>query len=169
MENLHLSNVTYSENIKRQFKVGQTLDARVWAVTERGVFLTIKEALVKSDLCLSEYNESARDKQFPGVVAFTKFKGGGALVVFYGELKGFLPGKYMLQNIDNDEDGVFFCGQVVSAIFVKMFYSIFQIIRRTFLHRKIDTNFLCVLWSQGYIKIFFQHKIVSKFEIVRRR
>lgn len=114
IENLHLSNTVFSENIKRHFKVGQMLQARVWAISEKGVLLTLKEGLIKSELCLSEYNRSAQGKQFPGVVGLTRTKTGAALIAFYGGLRGVLPKKYMLSKSD-DNDGVFFTGQVVGT------------------------------------------------------
>lgn len=113
IDNLHLSNAQYSENIKSKFRVNQKLKARVLTILNNSIRLTAKPALVESDLCLTSLEQAETGEQFPGVVIRrSKF---GALVAFYSDLKGFLPCTELLPGETADARELLFDGQVVNA------------------------------------------------------
>lgn len=114
IDNLHLSNSQYSANIKSRFRVGQKLKARILCIRNGGIRLTIKPALVESNLCLTNTEQVEIGKQFPGVVVNRgKF---GALIVFYGDLKGFVHSTHLLPEATADARDILFDGQVVNVI-----------------------------------------------------
>lgn len=114
IDNIHLSNAEYSENIKSKFRVNQKLKARVLTITNNNsIRLTAKPALVESDLCLVSSDQAEIGKLYPGVVIRrTKF---GALIIFYGDVKGFVYCTHLLPGETADARDVLFDGQVVNV------------------------------------------------------
>lgn len=114
IENLHLSNSQYSETIKRKFRVGQKLRAKILCVKRSGsIRLTVKPALLKSNLCLYRPEQAEPGKQFPGVVV--KYSRSGALVVFYGDVAGFVKSSRLFPEQTAPAQDLLFEGQVVNA------------------------------------------------------
>ncbi|KAJ8954403.1 hypothetical protein NQ318_011077 [Aromia moschata] len=113
--NLHISNVTYSENLKKKFREGQKTNARVLNVLDDNILFTLKSGLVESENCLTAIDQVKRGDQYAGVVVQTKPS--GVLVAYYGEIKGWLPKKNLV-GIDNDRDfdpeQYFYRGQVIN-------------------------------------------------------
>lgn len=114
IDNLHLSNSQYSDTIKSKFRKQQKLKARVLSVRKSGsVRLTIKPALLESDLCLANPDQVEVWKEYPGVVV--KRSEFGAVVAFYGEVSGFIHSSKLLPGEWADARDVLFDGQVVNV------------------------------------------------------
>ncbi|RZC40160.1 RRP5 -like protein, partial [Asbolus verrucosus] len=113
--NLHLSDVKYNNSIKGKYSVGMTVNARVLNITEEhNVIFTLKQGLVEAETCLSNIENASMNSQYVGFVVQTKIS--GALVAFYGDVKGWISNK--LLNSGNterytDPRDYFFIGQVV--------------------------------------------------------
>lgn len=113
IDNIHLSNVRYSENIKSRYRVNQKIKARVLSIFNNSIHLTAKPALIESDLCLTTAEQAEIGKQFPGVVIRRgEF---GAVVAFYGDVKGFVHSSQLLHGETADARELLFDGQVVNA------------------------------------------------------
>lgn len=101
---------------------------RVWSIEDRDnylpnkqdIYLTNKQKLVNSNLCLTEMNEEIINQQYPGVVVNKSER--GILVVFYNNIKGFLPRKDLINVFHNDSNNMFYEGEVVI-----IFFSIYSI------------------------------------------
>ncbi|KAF2896680.1 hypothetical protein ILUMI_09495 [Ignelater luminosus] len=111
IHNTHLSDSPYTENIKKKFFKGQKLKTRVWSIDDRGVYLTNKQKLVNSDLCLAEVDKAVINQQYPGVVVNKSER--GILVVFYNNIKGFLPRRDLIKVFHNDTNNMFYVGEVI--------------------------------------------------------
>lgn len=117
IDNLHLSNVRYTGNIKTRFRVGQKVKARVLCVKKSGsIRLTIKPALIESSLCLTSPDQAEIGKVFPGVVI--KRSNFGALIVFYGDVTGFVQSSRLLPDTKADARDVLFDGQVINVTII---------------------------------------------------
>ncbi|KAJ3655566.1 hypothetical protein Zmor_014689 [Zophobas morio] len=115
--NMHVSNVQYSENLKAKFSVGMHVDGRILNITTEGnVIFTLKQGLLDSEKCLSKPEDAVPKSQHVGFVVQTKIS--GALISFYGDIKGWISNKTL--NSENsgryvDPREYFFIGQVVSV------------------------------------------------------
>ncbi|CAH1104644.1 unnamed protein product [Psylliodes chrysocephalus] len=113
--NLYLSNIKYSDAIKKKFKEDQKVKARVLSVQDGNVLLTLKSSQVDSEECLTKLEQAKRGDRFPGVIISTKPT--GAFVVFYGNVNGWISKKYLDEQDDDqkpDPQQFFFRGQVVN-------------------------------------------------------
>ncbi|XP_044266223.1 protein RRP5 homolog [Tribolium madens] len=114
--NLQLSNVKYTDNIKAKFSVGMTVNARVLNITNGNVILTLKQGLVELEKCLATVEELTPFSQYVGFVIQTKIS--GALVAFYGDIKGWISNKVLNTGSAGhylDPREYFFIGQVVTV------------------------------------------------------
>lgn len=115
IDNLHLSNAQYSENLKSKFRVNQKLKARVLCIFKNNsIRLTAKPAIVESDICLKSDDEAEIGKQFPGVVV--KREKFGAVVTFYGHMKGFIHCTHLLPGETAEATELLYDGQIVNVI-----------------------------------------------------
>ncbi|CAG9771962.1 unnamed protein product [Ceutorhynchus assimilis] len=126
--NLHLSNNRYTANVKKKFKEGQKIKARVLSVTDQKVHFTLKPALLENDDCLTKMEDAQIGKKYIGVVS--KVSDSGALVVFYDNVKGWISQKGMGKE-STDPQKYFFVGQVVNIYVWRlepthMYLSLFQ-------------------------------------------
>ncbi|CAH1110436.1 unnamed protein product [Psylliodes chrysocephalus] len=113
--NLYLSNIKYSDAIKKKFKEDQKIKARVLSVQDGNVLLTLKSSQVDSEECLTKLEQAKRGDRFPGVIISTKPT--GAFVVFYGNVNGWISKQYLDEQDDDqkpDPQQFFFRGQVVN-------------------------------------------------------
>ncbi|XP_056630558.1 protein RRP5 homolog [Diorhabda sublineata] len=113
--NLFLSNIKYSEVIKKKFKEGLKIKARVLSINSGNIILTLKSGQVDSDQCLTDLSKAKRGDRYPGVIVHTKPE--GAVVIFYGNVKGWLDKKYLDEQDDDkkpDPQLFFYVGQVVN-------------------------------------------------------
>ncbi|XP_050309276.1 protein RRP5 homolog [Anthonomus grandis grandis] len=115
--NLHISNIEYSSNVKKKFKVGQKVNARVLSAEEDKVLFTLKPALVENELCLKNIEDAEIGNKYPGVVS--KVSENGTLVVFYGNVKGWISQKGM-GNEQSAPAEYFFIGQVINPYIWKV-------------------------------------------------
>ncbi|VEN41077.1 unnamed protein product [Callosobruchus maculatus] len=78
--NVYLSNAEYSDNMKKKYKEGQKVNARVLKITtDSNILFTLKPSQVESDKCLISLEQAKRGEQYPGVVV--KTSSAGVLVV----------------------------------------------------------------------------------------
>nr|CAI5822540.1 unnamed protein product [Callosobruchus analis] len=113
--NTYLSNAEYSDNLKKKFKEGQKINARVLKITsDSNIIFTVKPSQVESDKCLMSLEQARRGEQYLGVVV--KTTSAGALVAFYGDVIGWLGKKYLQSDSEDcDPTTYFYYGQVVNV------------------------------------------------------
>nr|XP_015835283.1 PREDICTED: protein RRP5 homolog isoform X2 [Tribolium castaneum] len=114
--NLQLSNAKFTQNIKAKFTVGMTVNARVLNITDGNVILTLKQGLVESDKCLATLEQLIPCSQYVGFVVQVKVA--GALVAFYGDIKGWISNRVLNHASSGhylDPREYFFIGQVVTV------------------------------------------------------
>ncbi|XP_018325003.1 protein RRP5 homolog [Agrilus planipennis] len=112
IKNLHITNSQYSDYIKKKFSIGQKIQAKIWNVDEHdNIYLTLKQAFLESDKVLKSSEDAVVGESYPGLVVKT-YKA-GILIVFYGDVRGFLPQKY-LDGLVAEE--AFHVGQVVNVV-----------------------------------------------------
>nr|XP_023017308.1 protein RRP5 homolog [Leptinotarsa decemlineata] len=113
--NLFLSNVEYSEAIKKKYQEGFKSKARVLNIDNDTVLLTMKPGQVDSENCLTDLLQAKRGDQYTGVVIHLKSE--GALVLFYGNVKGWLSRNYLGGRNGKEKLDVtkyFYRGQIVN-------------------------------------------------------
>ncbi|XP_072376848.1 rRNA biogenesis protein RRP5-like [Diabrotica undecimpunctata] len=113
--NFYLSNVAYTENIKKKFKEGRTVKARVLVIIKENVILTLKSEQVMDDRCLTDLANAKRGDRYPCVVVKTYSE--GARVTFYSDVQGWLSNKYLDEENGEkkpDPQQLFFRGQVIN-------------------------------------------------------
>ncbi|CAG9825023.1 unnamed protein product [Phaedon cochleariae] len=113
--NLYISNVKYSETIKKKFKEGYKCKARVLSIDENNLLLTLKQSQVEADNALIDINNANRGDKYTGVVVLTRPT--GALVTFYGNIKGWISNKFLEDQESQetpDPTQYFYKGQVVN-------------------------------------------------------
>lgn len=116
--NIHLSNAQYTETIKNKFYIGQKVNGKVYNICEdnNNVLFTLKKGFVQSKDCLYNFNDittTVIDKHYTGMIVNTSQK--GALVVFYGNTRGWLPAS----EIKVDPTEYFFYGQIAQFKIIK--------------------------------------------------
>ncbi|KAI5928699.1 hypothetical protein F4810DRAFT_644950 [Camillea tinctor] len=112
---MHLADVRL-QHPEKKFREGQKVKARVLStdLDRRQVKLTLKKTLVNSEAKpLQSFEELVVGMQVPGTII--KVLDNGALVQFYGSLKGFLPVSEMSEAYIKDPKEHFRVGQVVSV------------------------------------------------------
>ncbi|OTA93346.1 hypothetical protein M434DRAFT_395757 [Hypoxylon sp. CO27-5] len=101
---------------EKKFREGLKVKARVLSTdpVKRQVKLTLKKTLVNSEaLPIKSYDEISVGMQVPGTII--KVLANGAIVQFYGNLRGFLPVSEMSEAYIQDPKEHFRVGQVVSV------------------------------------------------------
>ena len=111
----HLSDVRL-QHPERKFKEGMKVKARVLSTNliKRKMRLTLKKTLVNSETpIIKKYDEVSVGMQTLGTI--DKLLGNGAVIQFYGSLKGFLPISEMSEAYIRDPAEHFRIGQVVGV------------------------------------------------------
>ena len=112
---LHLSDLKL-QHPERKFREGLSVNARVLSVDpgKRQLRLTLKKSLVNSDLeCWKDYSDIKQGRNAPGTLI--KVNPHGAVVQFFGNVKGFLPVSEMSEAFIKDATQHFKEGQVVTV------------------------------------------------------
>ncbi|KAI0883423.1 nucleic acid-binding protein [Annulohypoxylon maeteangense] len=112
---MHLADVRL-QHPEKKFREGLKVKARVLSVNpaKRRVRLTLKKTLVNSEaIPLKSFDEVTVGMQVPGII--TKVIKNGAIIQFYGTLRGFLPISEMSEAYIQDPSDHFRAGQVVSV------------------------------------------------------
>lgn len=112
---IHLSDVRL-QNPEKKFREGVKVKARVLSVepSKNRMRLTMKKTLVNSEApVVKSYDDASIGMQVPGTII--KLQDNGALVRFYGRVKGFLPVSEMSEAYIRDPTEHFRIGQVVSV------------------------------------------------------
>ncbi|CZR57375.1 related to ribosomal RNA processing protein RRP5 [Phialocephala subalpina] len=113
--NTHMSDVQLLHPEKK-FKEGMTVTARVLSTDpgKRQIRLTLKKSLVNSEAPpFVNYNDIAAGMQSPGTIV--NILPTGAVVQFYGTVRGFLPVAEMSEAYIQDPSQHFRLGQVVNV------------------------------------------------------
>jgi rRNA biogenesis protein RRP5 len=106
---------------EKKFKEGMTVTARVLSTEpgKRQVRLTLKKSLVNSEATLFlSYNDIKVGMQSPGTIV--NIIPAGAVVQFYGTIRGFLPVSEMSEAYIQDPNQHFRVGQVVNVHVLKV-------------------------------------------------
>ena len=112
---MHLADV-HLQHPEKKFREGAAVTARVLSVDleRRLMRLTLKKALVHSDAAVwKSYNDLAEGMQSPGTLI--NILPAGAVVQFYGPVRGFLPVSQMSETYIKDPKQHFRVGQVVNV------------------------------------------------------
>ncbi|KAI0844161.1 nucleic acid-binding protein [Daldinia vernicosa] len=112
---MHLADVRL-QHPEKKFREGLKVKARVLStdLVKRQVKLTLKKTLVNSEAVpLKSFDEVTVGMQVPGTII--KVFANGAIVQFYGTLRGFLPVSEMSEAYIQDPKEHFRIGQVVSV------------------------------------------------------
>ena len=103
-------------NPEKKFKEGSTVTARVLSidVEKRHMRLTLKKTLINSDAAIwNSYDGLRPGMQAPGTIINLLLS--GAVVQFYGSIRGFLPTSEMSESFIQDPRQHFRNGQVVNV------------------------------------------------------
>lgn len=101
---------------EKKFKEGLTVSARILSVNleKRQIRLTLKKSLLNSESAIwKDYETINPDAQAPGTII--SIKPHGAVVQFYGHVRGFLPVSEMSEAYIKDPSQHFRQGQVVNV------------------------------------------------------
>ncbi|KAI1455005.1 nucleic acid-binding protein [Annulohypoxylon moriforme] len=112
---MHLADVRL-QHPEKKFREGLKVKARVLSVTpaKRRIRLTLKKTLVNSEaIPLKSFDEITVGIQAPGTIV--KLVQNGAMIQFYGTLRGFLPISEMSEAYIQDPSEHFRVGQVVNV------------------------------------------------------
>ncbi|KAN0110502.1 nucleic acid-binding protein [Hyaloscypha variabilis] len=116
----HMSDVQL-QHPEKKFKEGMTVTARVLSTNpgKRQIRLTLKKSLVNSEATLFlSYNDIKVGMQSPGTIV--NIIPAGAVVQFYGTIRGFLPVSEMSEAYIQDPNQHFRLGQVVNVHVLKV-------------------------------------------------
>ena len=117
---MHLADV-HLQHPEKRFKEGSSVTARVLSTNpeKRQLRLTLKKALVNSDGEIwKSYDNLAVGMQAPGTLV--NILSSGAVVQFYGSVRGFLPVSEMSESYIQDPKQHFRVGQVVNVHIVSI-------------------------------------------------
>ncbi|KFY46775.1 hypothetical protein V494_00331 [Pseudogymnoascus sp. VKM F-4513 (FW-928)] len=112
---MHMADVKFLHPEKK-FKEGLSVTARVLStdLSKRQFRLTLKKALVNSESpVFKSYEDIEPGSQSPGTIV--SIVPGGAVVQFYGTVRGFLPVSEMSESYIQDPNQHFRIGQVVNV------------------------------------------------------
>ncbi|KAL1969698.1 hypothetical protein VTN77DRAFT_8251 [Rasamsonia byssochlamydoides] len=101
---------------EKKFREGMTVSARILSVNleKRQIRLTLKKSLLNSDSAIwKDYNDIVPGAQSPGTIV--NIQPHGAIVQFYGSIRGFLPVSEMSEAYIKDPSQHFRQGQVVNV------------------------------------------------------
>ncbi|KAL8859953.1 MAG: hypothetical protein Q9178_003501 [Gyalolechia marmorata] len=114
---IHFSDIRL-QHPERKFKEGASVTARVLSTSpaERQIRLTLKKTLMNSDEVWKSYDGLEIGAEAPGtIIKIISSGGAGAVVQFYGPVRGFLPVSEMSETFINDPKEHFRLGQVVKV------------------------------------------------------
>ncbi|KAL8686142.1 MAG: hypothetical protein Q9218_007316, partial [Villophora microphyllina] len=112
---IHFSDI-HLQHPEKKFKVGSTVTARVLSTipAKRQIRLTLKKTLVNSDdQTWTSYDSLQVGAEAPGTII--NINTSGAVVQFYGFVRGFLPSAEMSESYIEDPRKHFRMGQVVKV------------------------------------------------------
>lgn len=101
---------------EKKFREGMTVSARILSVNleKRQIRLTLKKSLLNSDSATwKDYDAITPGSQSPGTIV--NIQAHGAVVQFYGRVRGFLPASEMSEAYIRDPSQHFRLGQAVSV------------------------------------------------------
>ncbi|KAL4893466.1 hypothetical protein BDV59DRAFT_26030 [Aspergillus ambiguus] len=101
---------------EKKFREGMTVSARILSVNleKRQIRLTLKKSLLNSESAIwKDYESIVPGAQSPGTIV--NLQSHGAVVQFYGSVRGFLPVSEMSEAFIKDPSQHFRLGQVVSV------------------------------------------------------
>lgn len=113
---MHLSDI-HLQHPDRKFKEGLSVNARVLSVDleRRQIRLTLKKSLVNTDAEIwTRYEQVKAGSSSQGTIL--KLDANGALMQFYGDVRGFLPTAEMSDAFIEDARAHFRVGQVVNVV-----------------------------------------------------
>ncbi|KAH8653397.1 hypothetical protein BX600DRAFT_553131 [Xylariales sp. PMI_506] len=112
---MHLADVKL-QHPEKKFREGMKVKARVLSTdaAKRQIRLTLKKALINSEaVALKSFDEVVVGLQVPAIII--SIVANGAIVQFYGSLRGFLPVSEMSEAYIHDPKEYFRIGQVVDV------------------------------------------------------
>ncbi|KAE8147615.1 hypothetical protein BDV25DRAFT_30226 [Aspergillus avenaceus] len=107
---------THLQSPEKKFREGMTVSVRILSVNveRRQIRLTLKKSLLNSDSAIwKDYETIVAGSQSPGTIV--NIQSHGAVVQFYGSVRGFLPVSEMSEAYIKDPSQHFRLGQVVNV------------------------------------------------------
>lgn len=117
---MHLADI-HLQHPEKRFREGLSVTTRVLSVDleKRQIRMTLKKTLVNTDAAVwSSFDNLAPGMQAPGTLV--SILSSGAVVQFYGSIRGFLPVSEMSESYIRDPKQHFRTGQVVSVHIVSV-------------------------------------------------
>ncbi|KAL8818690.1 MAG: hypothetical protein Q9223_002727 [Gallowayella weberi] len=114
---VHFSDI-HLHHPEKKFKEGAPITARILSTlpAERQLRLTLKKTLINSEVVWKSYEDLQNGDESPGtLVKLISSGGAGAVVQFYGAVRGFLPVSEMSESYIDDPKKHFSVGQVVKV------------------------------------------------------
>ncbi|KAA6408620.1 MAG: nucleic acid-binding [Lasallia pustulata] len=117
---IHLADI-HLQHPEKKFREGLSVTARILSVDleKRQIRMTLKKSLVNTDAAIwSSFDNLAPGMHAPGTLV--SILSSGAIVQFYGSVRGFLPVSEMSESYIRDPKQHFRTGQVVSVYIVSV-------------------------------------------------
>ncbi|KAL8735911.1 MAG: hypothetical protein Q9166_000473 [cf. Caloplaca sp. 2 TL-2023] len=116
---VHFSDI-HLQHPEKKFKEGASVTARVLSTipAKRQLRLTLKKTLVNSEVTWKSYDGLQVGSEAPGTIV--KITSAGAVVQFYGPVRGFLPVSEMSESFIGDASKHFKLGQVLKVRLVSV-------------------------------------------------
>ncbi|KAL8677613.1 MAG: hypothetical protein Q9186_005972 [Xanthomendoza sp. 1 TL-2023] len=114
---VHFSDI-HLQHPEKKFKEGVSVTARVLStlLAERQLRLTLKKTLINSDVVWKSYEGLQVGAEALGtIIKLISSGGAGAVIQFYGPVRGFLPVSEMSESYIDDPKNHFRVGQVVKV------------------------------------------------------
>ncbi|XP_044752807.1 protein RRP5 homolog [Coccinella septempunctata] len=115
--NIHLTDVLYSEYLKKKFVVGKKMQARVYSSNEKSVIFTSKPSFLKEDKFFHDLKTVQLNQIYPALVL--KAKAHGLVLSFFNNIEGYVPFKeynfQITQEYRDNPSAFFYSGQVIKA------------------------------------------------------
>ncbi|XP_044761158.1 protein RRP5 homolog isoform X2 [Coccinella septempunctata] len=115
--NIHLTDVLYSEYLKKKFVVGKKIQARVYSSNEKSVIFTSKPSFLKEDTFFHDLKTVQLNQIYPALVL--KAKVHGLVLSFFNNIEGYVPFKeynfQVTQEYRDNPSAFFYSGQVIKV------------------------------------------------------
>ena len=116
----HSADVVVDGNLRKKFKVGQSLNMRVWEVSPTGIIMTNKKAMVDMPETAVVSNYAGADTDIGKVVTGAVFKINpqGLHVRFFNKVRGLVPMSVLVAQGVLDPEEAYRAGQVLRTVVI---------------------------------------------------
>lgn len=116
--NDHISDLKFSQSLKKKYQVGKRMKARVLNIKNDNVIFTIKPTFLNNDIHLCSLDQATKDSIFYAMVLLPKLY--GVQISFFGNIEGFVSFSDFNLNISAERyqqniSEFFYRGQIVKV------------------------------------------------------